>query len=98
MIDGQVAVNDLLEVGANVPQAEMQTLKRLKLRGDASGKSANGDVTYIAQKMFDADFFGFFGFDAGGGVDKGSGCGGAVLFSETRSAPCFGRRLRFVGY
>jgi hypothetical protein len=29
--------------------------------------------------VLDADFFGFFGFDLGGGVHEGFGCCGAVL-------------------
>ncbi len=79
MVDGQVFVDDFLEVGADVAEAEVQALQGLELGGYARGEGADGDVADVAEEVLDAYFFGFFGFDYGGGVHKGFGCGGAVL-------------------
>jgi hypothetical protein len=34
----------------------------------------------VTEEMFYADFFGFFGFDGGGDMDKCFGCCGAIVF------------------
>lgn len=79
MVYGEFAVEDFLEVLPDVAQAEMQALQGLELRGYACGEGADCDVADVAEEVLDADFFGFFGFDYGGGVDEGFGCCGAVL-------------------
>lgn len=60
----------------------MQALKRLQLRGYAGGECADGDVADVAEEVLDADFFCFFGFDDGGGVDEGFRSSSAVLLKE----------------
>lgn len=47
--------------------------------GDFGGEGADGGVFYVAEEVFDTDFFGFFGFDGGGDVVEGFCCCGAVL-------------------
>ena len=54
-------------------------MQRLELGGYACGECAGCDVSDVAKEVLDADFFRFFGFDRTGGVDEGSGGGGAVL-------------------
>lgn len=48
MIDRELSVKNLLQVGTDVTQPQVQTLERLKLVGDASGKCANSDVSNIS--------------------------------------------------
>ena len=79
MVDGEFLVDYLLEVLADVAEAEVQALEGLQLGGYAGGEGADGDVADVAEEVFDADLFGFFGFDYGGGVHEGFGCGGTVL-------------------
>ena len=80
MVDGEVLVDHFLQVLANVPEPVVQALQRLQLRCYARGEGADGDVADVAQEVLDAYFFGFFGFDDGGGVHEGFGGGGAVLW------------------
>ena len=80
VVDGEFLVDYLLEVLADVAEAEVQALEGLQLGGDAGGKGANGDVADVAEEVLDADFFGFFGFDYGRGVHEGFCRGRAVLF------------------
>jgi len=79
VVDGEVAVEHFLEVLADVSEAQVQALQGLQLRGYAGGEGADGDVADVAEKVLDADFFGFFGFDLGGGVYEGFGGCGAIL-------------------
>lgn len=46
---------------------------------DAGGEGGCGGVFDVAEEMLDADFFGFFGFDGGGGVQEGFPGFGAIL-------------------
>lgn len=63
----------------------MEALKGLKLRSYACGEGADGDVADVAEEVLDADFFCFFGFDDGWGMDEGFRSGGAVLRFELAS-------------
>lgn len=58
----------------------MEALERLKLVVYASGERTDGNVTDIAEEVLDANFFGLFGFDYGGCVDKGFCRGCAILY------------------
>lgn len=79
MVDGQLAVQDLLEVGLDVAEAVVQALQGLELVGDAGRQGADGDVADVAQQVLDANLLGLLGLDDGGRVDKRLGGGGAVL-------------------
>lgn len=79
MVDGQLLVDHLLQVLADVAEAQMQPLQGLQLGCDAGGEGADGDVADVAEEVLDADLFGFFGFDDGGGVHEGFGGRRAVL-------------------
>ena len=79
VVDGQLLVDYLLEVLADVAEAEVQALQGLQLGGYAGGEGADGDVADVAEEVLDADFFGFFGFDDGRGVHEGFRRRGAVL-------------------
>jgi hypothetical protein len=79
MVDRELAVEDFLEVLAYVTETEVEPLEGLELGGNAGGECADGYVADVAEEMFDADFFCFFGFNYGGGVDEGFGCCGAIL-------------------
>jgi hypothetical protein len=70
MIHRELLVEDLLQVGLDVSEAEVKTLQGLELVGDAGGEGANGDITNIAEEVLNADLLGFFGLDYGGCVDK----------------------------
>jgi hypothetical protein len=63
MVDGEIAVEHLLQVLADIAQPKMQALEGLQLRGYACGKGTDGNVTDIAEEVFDTNFFGFLGFD-----------------------------------
>ena len=82
MVDRKLSVQHFLEVGLNVSQAQVKALERLKLGCDTCRESADCDVADVAEEVLDADFFCFFGFDDGGGVDEGFGRGGSVLWCE----------------
>lgn len=59
----------------------MQALERLELICDTGAEGADGDITDISEEVLNADFFGFLGFDCGGGVDKSfGGCGAVLVF------------------
>ena len=79
MVDGEFFVDDFLEIGADVAEAEVQALEGLELGGYACGEGADCYVADVAEEVLDAYFFGFFGFDYGGGVHEGFGCCCAVL-------------------
>ena len=79
MVDGELAVQNLLEVLADVTQTQMQALQRLQLRGYPGGKGAHCNVTDVSKKVLDADFLGFLRLDGRWGVDKGLGSSRAVL-------------------
>jgi hypothetical protein len=79
VVDWELAVEDLLQVRLDISQAEMEALQRLELVGDTGGKGADRYVSDVAQKVLDANLFGFFGFDDGRGVNEGLGCGGSIL-------------------
>ena len=90
MVHGQVPVEHFLQVEANVAQAQVQSLQRLQLGGDAGGEGADGDVADVAQEVFDANLLGFFGLDFGRGVDERFRGGGAVLARNEK-------RMKLVG-
>jgi len=79
VVCGEFAVKDFLEVGSNIPEAVVQTLEGLELFVYPGGEGADGYVADVAEEVFHADFFSFFSFDDGGGVDEGFGGGGAIL-------------------
>ena len=79
VVYGEFAVEDLLEVGADVPEAVVQALERLELFVYSDGEGADGYIADVAEEVLYTDFFGFFGFDDGGGVNEGFGGGGAIL-------------------
>ena len=79
MVDGEFLVDYFLQVGADVAEAEVQALEGLELGCYARGEGADGYVADVAEEVLDADFFGFFGFDYGGGVHECFGGGCAVL-------------------
>ena len=82
VVDGEFLVDYFLQVLADVAEAVVQALEGLQLGGYAGGEGADGDVADVAEEVLDADFFGFFGFDYGGGVHEGFCRGGAVLFPD----------------
>jgi hypothetical protein len=63
VVDGKIFIEHFLQVLADVAQAQVETLERLQLRGYARGESADCNVSDITEKMLDADFLCFFGFD-----------------------------------
>ena len=79
VVDGEFFVDDFLEIGADVAEAEVEALKGLELGGYACGEGADCYVADVAEEVLDAYFFGFFGFDYGRGVHEGFRCCGAVL-------------------
>lgn len=79
MVDREVAVEDLLEVALDVPEAEMEALEGLELVCEASREGADRYVADVAQEVLDSDFFSLFGFDDGGRVDEGFGGSGSIL-------------------
>ena len=79
MIDGEFFVDYFLEIGADVAEPEVQALQGLELGCYACGEGADCDVADVAEEVLNAYFFGFFGFDYGGGMHEGFGCCGAVL-------------------
>jgi hypothetical protein len=81
MIDGQLAINDFLEVGRNVAEAEVKALEGLELVGYPSREGADGYIAYVAQEVLDANLLGLLGLDYRRCVNEGLGCGGAVLNS-----------------
>ena len=48
----------------------------------SGGEGTDGYVADVAEEVLYPNFFGFFGFDDGGGVDEGFGSGGAILWVE----------------
>ena len=48
VVDGKLSIENLLEVGADVAEAEVESLEGLKLVGDACGKGADGNVADIS--------------------------------------------------
>lgn len=82
MVDGELVVEDFLEVLADVAQAQVQALQGLELGCDAGGESADGDVADVAEEVLDADFLRFLGLDGGRGVDEGAGRCCAILCSQ----------------
>ena len=87
VVDGQLAVEDLLEVCLDVAEAEVQALQGLELVGDAGREGADGHVADVAQQVLDADLLGLLGLDDGWCVDKSLGGGGAVLVTQGELAP-----------
>ena len=85
VVDGEVAVENLLQVSLDVSEAEMESLEGLELVCDAGGEGADCYVADIAQEMLDANLLGFFGLDDRWSVDEGPGCGGSVLVGRNVS-------------
>ena len=83
MVDGEFLVDYLLQVLAYVAEPEVQALQGLQLRCYARGEGADGYVADVTEEVLDAYFFGFFGFDYGGGVHECFCGGGAVLLFES---------------
>ena len=79
MVDGEFLVDYLLQVLAYVAEPEVQALQGLQLRCYARGEGADGYVADVTEEVLHAYFFGFFGFDYGGGVHECFCGGGAVL-------------------
>ena len=84
MVCRKFAVEDFLEVGANVPEAVVQALEGLQLFVYSGREGADGYVADVAEEVFYTNFFGFFCLDDGGGVDKGFGGCGAILWVESK--------------
>lgn len=82
MVNGKLAVQNFLEIVANVAEPEVQALEGLELRGDTCRECADGDVANVSEEVLDADLFRFFGFDCGGGMDEGFGGGSAILVAR----------------
>ena len=97
MVDGEFFVDDFLEIGADVAEAEVEALEGLELGGYACGEGADGYVADVAKEVLDAYFFGFFGFDYGGGVHEGFGCCCAVLGSRREAVSMGERQCDVVG-
>lgn len=71
VVDRELAVEHLLQIGLDVAQTEVQALQRLELVGDAGGKRADRYVTDVTQQVLDADFFRLLGLDDRRCVDEG---------------------------
>lgn len=79
MIHWELATKNFFKVGSNVPESEMEALKRLELGVDPSGQRANGNVADIAEQMFNTYLFCLLSFDYRWCMDKSFGSGGPIL-------------------
>lgn len=80
VIDGQLALDDLLEVLFDLEQAGTQSPQGGELVRHAGREGTpGGERLDVAEEVFDADLFGFFGFDRGRDVHKRLLRRGAVL-------------------
>lgn len=79
MVGRELAVKNFLEVCADVPEAVVEALEGLELSVYSGGEGADSNVADVSEEVLNTDFFGFFCFDDGGGVNEGFGGGGPVL-------------------
>ena len=79
VVDGELAVEDLLKIRRDVAEPEVEALEGLELVGNTRREGADGDVADVTEEMLDANLLCFFGLDDRRGVDKGLGGGCAVL-------------------
>lgn len=79
MVDREFFVDDFLKVLSNVAESKVQTLEGLQLRCNTGREGTNGNITNVAEEVFNAYFFSFFGFDNGGSVHECFCCRGAIL-------------------
>jgi hypothetical protein len=63
VVDRQLVIKDLLEILADITQAQVQTLQRLKLRCYACRKGSNSNVPDVSKQVFNADFLSLLGLD-----------------------------------
>lgn len=70
---------DVGEVPLNVGDARFEAAERGELRAHPGGERRRRGVFDVAEEVLDADFFGFFGFDRGRGVEERFPRFGAVL-------------------
>jgi hypothetical protein len=81
MVHGKFARDNLFEVVFDFLKTFVEALEGFQLVGDLVGEGADGVIFDITKKVLDTDFFGFFGFDGGGEVVEGAGCGSSVLLN-----------------
>ena len=84
VVHGQRARGHVKEVAVDVPQPKLESLQRCQLLAHTCRERGRRRVFNVPQEMLDADFFGFFGFDRGGDVQKCLACLRAVLHVSVR--------------
>lgn len=65
----------------------METLEGVELLGDAGLEGPLGNIADVAEKVFDANLLGFFGFDYRRSVDKGLRGSCSILVESTIVSP-----------